>query len=360
LIDSPASDARAGIVAVKDLEPAHPHPPPPAPETRPWIEPALLAELHRTLCPEIKALRVGHFRGARYFQPTFAVIDARDRLLHDFGQGWEDDARGGNYALEQVRLRRPLRLTGRTLHLDTRTHAQNYFHWLIEGLPRVELVRRAGWEPAGFDHILVSNARHAFHAETLALAGLDPARVVNVAQHPHVECDEMVAVSDQRMFTYDATHAALGSLFAEAIKAGKTQPRLKIFVSRADATNRRVLNEEALFARLEPLGFTRVTLGGRSVAGQAELFARAEAVVAPHGAALANLVFCAPGTRVVEIHYPRYTLGLYWQMAERLGLRYGAVRGVQLSDNPTTDPRRTDMHVDAEAAAAYVAAMLSA
>ena len=71
-------------------------------------------------------------------------------------------------------------------------------------------------------------------------------------------------------------------------------------------------------------------------------------------------VFCAAGTRVVEIHYPRYTLGLYWQMAERLGLRYGAVRGVQLSDNPTTDPRRTDMHVDAEAAAAYVAAMLSA
>jgi capsular polysaccharide biosynthesis protein len=192
----------------------------------------------------------------------------------------------------------------------------------------------------------------------LRLAGVDPARVVNTVVHPHVECEEMIAVSDQRMFAYDATITALKTLFAPQIAEAQTRPRLKLFVSRADATSRLVMNEDAAFARLAPMGFTRVTLGGRSVAEQARLFAQAEIVVGPHGAALSNLVFCTPGTRVVEIHYPRYTLGLYWQMAERFGLRYGAVRGIAIPGDTESNPRKSSMTVDAEATAAYVAAML--
>ena len=332
LMDTPSSDLKSGIVAVRDLEPGHAHPPPPAPGDWPWIEPALLTELHRTLCPEIKALRVGHFRNARYFQPTFAVIDARDRVLHEFSQGREESARGGNYAFEEVRLRKPLRVAGRSLLLDARTHSQNYFHWLIEALPRVEFARSAGWTAADFDHVLVSRARAPFHGETLGIAGIDPSKIVDTSAHPHVECDELVAVSDLRMFAYDATIA--------------------------DATSRLIVNEEAVFARLAPLGFTRVMLGGRSVAEQAELFAQAEIVVAAHGAALSNLVFCPRGATVVEIHYPRYTLGLYWQIAERLGLRYGAVRGLAVAEEAPS-PRKANMAVDADAVAAYVARLSS-
>ena len=354
LMDTPASDPKAGIVAVRDLEAGHAHPPPPAPGDWPWIEPALLAELHRTLCPEIKALRVGHFRNARYFQPTFAVIDARDRVLHEFSQGREESARGGNYAFEEVRLRKPLRVAGRSLLLDARTHSQNYFHWLIEALPRVEFARTAGWKVADFDHVLVSRARSPFHTETLGIAGIDPSKIVDTSAHPHVECDELVAVSDLRMFAYDATIAALRRFFAPQIAAGEAKPRLRIFVSRADATSRLIVNEEVVFARLAPLGFTRMTLGGRSVAEQAELFAQAEIVVAAHGAALSNLVFCPRGTTVVEIHYPRYTLGLYWQIAERLGLRYGAVRGLPVAGGAHS-PRKANMAVEADAVAAYVA-----
>jgi capsular polysaccharide biosynthesis protein len=34
-----------------------------------------------------------------------------------------------------------------------------------------------------------------------------------------------------------------------------------------------------------------------------EQFAAAAVVIAPHGAGLANLVFCAPGTTVIELGY---------------------------------------------------------
>jgi capsular polysaccharide biosynthesis protein len=359
VVDTPASEPTSGVLAVRDIEGGHAHPPPPWPADWPWIEAALLAELHRTLCPEIKALRVGHFRDARYFQPTFAVIDARDRIQHEFSQGWEKGARGGNYAFEEVRLKKPLTLKGRALLLDARTHSQNYFHWLIEALPRVEFARMAGWSVADFDHVLVSGGRRPFHLETLAVAGIDPAKLVDTATHRHVACDELVAVSDLRMFAYDATIAALGKFFARQIEAGKMGAKKRFFVSRADATSRLIENEDELFARLERLGFTRVTLGRRSVAEQAGLFAQAEVIVAAHGAALSNLVFCPRGAVVVEIHYPRYTLGLYWQIAQRLGLRYGAVRGLAIDDG-SGDPRQANMTVDAAATAAYVADLLRA
>ena len=355
--DTPASDPKSGVIAVRDIEGGHAHPPPPVPAEWPWIEPTLLAELHRTLCPEIKALRIGHFRGARYFQPTFAVIDAHDRIQHEFSQGWEAGARGGNYAFEEVRLKKPLVLKGRALLLDARTHSQNYFHWLIEALPRVEFVRAAGWSVADFDHVLVSGARRPFHVETLALAGIDPAKLVDTAAHRHVECEELVAVSDLRMFAYDATIAALRKLFAPQIEAGRVGAKTRLFVSRADATSRLIVNEDDVFARLEPLGFTRVMLGTRSVAEQAEMFAHADMIVAAHGAALSNLVFCPRGATIVEIHYPRYTLGLYWQIAQRLGLRYGAVRGQAISGD-AGDPRQANMTVDAAETAAYVERLL--
>jgi len=353
LIDTPPTDPRAGIAIVQDLELEPPLPPPPNPSEWPHIEPGLLTELHRTLCPEIKALRIGDFRRARYFQPTFAVIDARDRLLHEFSQGWDETARGYNYAFEQIRLHRPHVLHGRSLLLDARTHSQNYFHWLIEAMPRIAFAQNVGWALADFDHVLVSNPKRPFHQETLALAGINPAKVVDTAIHPHVECDILVAVSDLRMFAYDASIVALKKLFAAQLEKCNKGERAKIFVSRSDANHRLLLNEEEVFSELRPLGFERVMLGALSITEQAALFAQAKIVVSLHGAALANLVFCQRGTTIVEIHHPNYTLGLYWQMAERLGLRYSAVLGT--STGGIADPRHADLTMDAEALANHVA-----
>jgi len=95
-------------------------------------------------------------------------------------------------------------------------------------------------------------------------------------------------------------------------------------------------------------------LTGRTVAEQAALFRGAEIIVAAHGAALANLVFCAPGTTLVELHYPRYTLGLYWRLARRLGLRYAAVQGLAVPAETGKIPRLADMMIDAPASTALV------
>ena len=76
-----------------------------------------------------------------------------------------------------------------------------------------------------------------------------------------------------------------------------------------------------------------------SVAEQATEFARATCVVAVHGAGLSNIVFCRPGTCVIEI-FPANTnwsnpLSIYCDICRSLRLRYHAVRAEPHATNPS-------------------------
>ena len=50
--------------------------------------------------------------------------------------------------------------------------------------------------------------------------------------------------------------------------------------------------------------------------------ASCEVVVAPHGGGLSNLVFCSPGTKVIEIFSPELVAGFFWKLSNQLGLEY--------------------------------------
>jgi capsular polysaccharide biosynthesis protein len=89
----------------------------------------------------------------------------------------------------------------------------------------------------------------------------------------------------------------------------------RLYLSRANASGRKILNEEEIVPLLSRRGFLCVTLEEMSLVDQIALFFEAEAIVAPHGAGLTNLVWCAPKTRVVEIFSPLYVNLCYWAIA---------------------------------------------
>src|SRR5205823_4103252 len=90
---------------------------------------------------------------------------------------------------------------------------------------------------------------------------------------------------------------------------------------------RQVLNEDDVLAVVESAGFEALFLEGRAVREQAALFAGADVVVAPHGAALANLVFCRPGTAVVELMGTNTASTWYARLSWRRRLNYRMVMG---------------------------------
>jgi capsular polysaccharide biosynthesis protein len=73
-----------------------------------------------------------------------------------------------------------------------------------------------------------------------------------------------------------------------------------VYISRGGAAIRRVVTT-AFEDKLRTLGFTVCRPEDMSFAEQVKLFRSARVIVASHGAALANAVFCRQGTTIVEI-----------------------------------------------------------
>jgi capsular polysaccharide biosynthesis protein len=76
-------------------------------------------------------------------------------------------------------------------------------------------------------------------------------------------------------------------------------------------------------------------------------------IVAPHGGGLSNLVFCSPGTKVIEIFSPELVAGYYWQICIQLDLSYYYIIGdggpnTLNTDYPQTWDARADIKVDLE------------
>jgi hypothetical protein len=77
-----------------------------------------------------------------------------------------------------------------------------------------------------------------------------------------------------------------------------------IYVTRRNAPNRRLLNENELLDGLRAYlpSLELVELESLPFLDQINLFRESRIIIAPHGGGLTNLLFCREGTKIVEIH----------------------------------------------------------
>ena len=99
------------------------------------------------------------------------------------------------------------------------------------------------------------------------------------------------------------------------------KPFRKLWISRKNAVARNVIDEEKFFMLLK--GWEFVQLEKLPVGEQMQLFAEAKSIIAPHGAGLTNLLWCAPDTKVLE--FQRETMlskKVYPVLASHLELKF--------------------------------------
>ncbi len=96
-----------------------------------------------------------------------------------------------------------------------------------------------------------------------------------------------------------------GAFLRKAFGAEDTdmQGKERLYISRENS-RRKIMNEKNVIQVLEQFGFQTVYTEGMSVAEQVRRFAQAEAVFAPHGAGLANVIAMKQGSVIVEASYP--------------------------------------------------------
>ena len=102
-----------------------------------------------------------------------------------------------------------------------------------------------------------------------------------------------------------------------------------LYLRRGPNARRPLVKEDGLEQALRQRGFAVIDAGSLPLNKCIAAFANSRWVVAPHGAALANLVFAKPGTRVLELLPGALDeFGHYGLMAVALGLHHSHISGV--------------------------------
>lgn len=217
--------------------------------------------------------------------------------------------------------------------------SHHYFHWVFDALPRLNLLWRSGIE---IDQYLIDQ-RASFHREYLDLLGIPQEKITTVKKNTHLQAEELIVPSfpgttgcvtqQSCLFLQKKILAPLSENFS------KNDSR-RIYISRAKAEKRRVLNEKEVMERLRLYGFQCIVLEDLSVMEQVTCFASAEIIVAPHGAGLANLVYCKKGTKVIEFFSPNYVNPCYCGLSGTMGLTYAYLIGEGQRPLESKDPHK--------------------
>ena len=183
---------------------------------------------------------------------------------------------------------------------------------------------------AGFLQQLVLNAFPEFRRPVLVHQSI---RAPNPSAHRH--CDRTLTVLRGSGYYDGLLNEPLAAdlLRASAYKYCGLVATLKkshqmlngLFVNQMK--KRRVLNEKAMMDGLKQslinsTSFFSLGFEGISVVEQVQMFAFADIIVAPHGGALANMIFMLPHSHVMEFFPSHWISKRYQKLAENLDLSY--------------------------------------
>jgi capsular polysaccharide biosynthesis protein len=277
----------------------------------------------------------------RFWKNT-AVISPDNKLLSDVSICGKVDPK--NPSKHPV-FRRPIppiqKLDG-TVAVLSAMGANTYFHWMIDVLPRIDLLRRSGIPLNQIDYFIVNGVHLPFQQETLDIFGIPKEKAIDgTNEYPHIKADMLVVPSFPRHRTCNIGKWAFDFLREEILSTAiptKSEQTERIYINRSKANRRKVTNEAEVIDFLSKRGFKNIALESISVTEQARLLSAAECVIAPHGAGLTNVMFCNVGTKVIEIFSPNYVSISYWNISNQVGLDYYYLFGEGERPSKYTDP----------------------
>lgn len=259
-----------------------------------------------TALATLRDVRVLAFPDGPKNEFTPAILDNRDRAI----------------ALPQVRFRpghaAMMRAAPPVVEMDDgvwfleRVY-DNHSHWLTSHLPKLLLLQDRGL----LDRTIMPAKRTAAMDASLAMIGIDP------TASPQYDAGTILKVARLTVAVTDRFDPRLLRPVREAFAKGAGDlAEARVFISRARARGRKLLNEDVLWPALRQYGFERVFMEDLDFPAQVRLMQRSAVIVAPHGAGLTNMIFCPEGADIVEIADPGYPNPNFYALSAAMGHRF--------------------------------------
>ncbi len=333
-----------GKASYHELYPAHTVSRTPPRRLSAELHPAFGAELSR----EMPSAGVGTIPDGRVMTSMGAVITPDHCLINEVSHTGAGENPYSHPLFSTARLPEVTYVKGRvaviTMYAGNLPGRPYYGHWLWDMLPRLHLLEKSG---ISWNRLVVPQIAR-YQRESLKLLGIDS---IIPEQDLNLQAEELVVPSLAGFpignYSLWACQWLRDRFLPMAPPPSPSQPR-RLYISRAKAGTRRVLNEDELMSALSVLGFERVFLEDYSFLDGVRLLRDAEAVVSPHGSNITNIVFCPTGTPVIEIFSPKWVATCHYSVACQVGLDYGYVIGEgsvskrpsRLSENIIVNPAK--------------------
>ncbi len=225
----------------------------------------------------------------QYGDPHFLTTHAVEERISDDGKA--------DYLFYEHLLHKAPIIEGPYL-ITSHYASHNYGHFMLDMVPLIQLGMTLGLRMA-------SRPLLDWQKAIYWRVGINPSSVSIFSEHAVFLKEVFVSNRHNAEGTYAAS-PNLREVFA-AILQNVPQPTLgkplrrRIFLSRGVARSRRLRNRAELEKMLRHEGFEIVQPETLSFDEQAILFSQADIIVSEFGALMANVVFCRPETKIVEI-----------------------------------------------------------
>ncbi len=270
------------------------------------------------------------------------AVTPDDYILKDISIHKEAADSEFDWVMSSVKLPPARRISG-NLTVIGEGYGSSYYHWLFHAVGRLCHVKKK-FPLESFSAFAVSHYT-GYQKESLDLLGIPAEKIRLTKDLEHMAPDTLTVANWTGRFDPNIALFLRDTFLPHAAKSGGPK---RIYLSRSKASSRQVVNEPEILAVLSSLGFTTVYCEGMSLKEQVSLFHGAEAIVGPHGAAFSNVVFCRPGTKVIELFSPIWRNELYWQLSEAVGLDYSCLDGKEAPSKAGSLPHLKNLTVSPE------------
>lgn len=220
--------------------------------------------------------------------------------------------------------------------------SSNYYHWIVDYLPRLLLCMKLF--PVKEYKLLINSHPMSFQIETLTMLGIDSASLVYLDNDKNYQIQDLIFPG--LLASTTLPHPMIKQLFSAAFPLKIKLRNRRVYFARDDAASRRFINEVELQYLLKKYDFEIVVPGRLSVREQIEISSAADVLLAAHGAALANIVFCSEGASIVEIFTLEHKVTSMQLLASSCRLKHVFVPAKNCTYGADGNPLLGDWSVD--------------
>ena len=211
----------------------------------------------------------------------------------------------------------------------------NYAHWLFDIIPKMKILSEA-YNLKKIDYFYFSKL-NSFQKETFKILELNSKKIIDSKIDKHCFFENLIFCTHPNYSkgTFSTAQSNLPKWIVDFLRKKFIKKSVKniknynkIYIDRSDSqyNHCRIINDNEIKNYLRKKGFRIVKLSKFSLKKQISIFKNCNIVISPHGAGMANLVFCKKKTKIVEIKPFGHPNNVYKRISKFNKLKYHLIR----------------------------------